>query len=84
MYPDEEQNSKYLSEVESKLTPLGFRKEGVYFFHDDLPNGIDMSAYDPDKILNIIYQLGRANGRQEKVEEIRNVLGIVEGGCKCE
>lgn len=75
-----EYTEKQFKATQKKFIPLGFRilRDGdkIEIFHDDLPTGIDMSALDPEKIIYIIYQLGRVSGREEKVEEMRNILGI--------
>lgn len=75
-----EYTDKHFKAIEKKLVPLGFRilrdKGWIEAFHTDLPNSIDMSALDPEKIIYIVYNLGKADGRTEKVKEIRNVLGI--------
>lgn len=83
MKATKESSDNHFKTLEKKLVPLGFRilndKGRIDIFHEALPNSIDMSALDPKKIIYIVYNLGKANGRTEKLDEIRNVLGIGEG-----
>ena len=74
---------KHLEKVAREASILGFNQNEInphLFWHPDFPEtSFDLSATDPKKIILVVWNEGKKQGRLETQLELCNTLGVKHG-----